>query len=102
MVGLVEERLAAIGGLCREHGVKRLELFGSAATERFDPDSSDLDFLVEFLPLPVGSLFDSYIGLLEDLAELLGRDVHLVTERSIRSRYFLRAVDQTRAVVYAA
>lgn len=37
-----------IARLCRAFGVKRLAVFGSATTDRFDPDRSDVDFLVEF------------------------------------------------------
>jgi uncharacterized protein with HEPN domain len=47
---IVERNLTAIAELCRRFGVRRLDLFGSAATGRFDPGSSDLDFLVEFEP----------------------------------------------------
>jgi hypothetical protein len=50
MVPLIEEHLAEIGLLCREFGVMRLELFGSAATEAFDPARSDIDFIVEYAP----------------------------------------------------
>jgi uncharacterized protein len=45
--------------LCRRHHVRRLELFGSAATERYCPAESDLDFLVEFGPLPPGTYADT-------------------------------------------
>ena len=45
---LVEQHLEAIRALCREYGVARLEVFGSAATEEFDPDRSDVDFIVEY------------------------------------------------------
>lgn len=47
MHALIEQHKEAIRALCREFGVKRLELFGSAATDEFDPDRSDVDFLVE-------------------------------------------------------
>jgi len=39
-----------IDALCQRHHVRRLELFGSAATGRVGPDS-DVDFLVDFVPL---------------------------------------------------
>ena len=35
---------------CRRFGVRRLDLFGSAATGGFDPARGDLDFLVVFEP----------------------------------------------------
>ena len=48
MIDLVEEKRDALGALCRRFHVKRLEIFGSAVTGRFDPSRSDLDFLVDF------------------------------------------------------
>ena len=50
MISLVADRSDEIAALCRRHQVQRLDLFGSAATGDFDPESSDLDFLVTFLP----------------------------------------------------
>jgi uncharacterized protein len=64
----------AIGGLCRKYGVRRLVVFGSAVTERYDDSRSDVDFLVEFAD-DVTSRFDAYFGLKEALEELLGRPV---------------------------
>ena len=42
---MVEEKRRELDELCRRHHVRRFELFGSAATGRFDPARSDLDFL---------------------------------------------------------
>jgi len=56
--------------LCRRFGVRRLDLFGSAATGAFDPGSSDVDMLVEFDDEPT-RLFDRYFGLKESLHDEL-------------------------------
>ena len=40
--------------LCRQFHVKRLEIFGSAATGAFRAESSDLDFVVDFGDQPLG------------------------------------------------
>lgn len=48
MNGLVEQNLGAIRALCQKYGVLRLDLFGSAATGAFDPETSDLDFIATF------------------------------------------------------
>ena len=64
---LVEAKLPALRALCRSFGVRRLDLFGSAATGRFDPARSDLDFLVEFESMPPGGYAHAYFGLLEQL-----------------------------------
>lgn len=43
----VESKRDALLELCRHHRLRRLDLFGSATTADFDPETGDLDFLVE-------------------------------------------------------
>jgi hypothetical protein len=82
--------------------VARLEVFGSAASGRFDPSASDLDFLVEFLPdSPMGP-FHQYFDFLAELRDLLGREVDLVEAGAIKNPYFIRSVNQSRELLYAA
>jgi len=103
MIPLVEQHRSPLLQLCRRYRVQRLEVFGSAATEdAFDPQTSDLDFLVEFQPLQPGEHADAYFGLLEELEALFQRRVDLVMTRAIKNRYFLEKVNQSRTVLYAA
>jgi predicted nucleotidyltransferase len=88
--------------LCRRLHVRRLELFGSAASGRFNPDTSDFDFLVEFEETPLIGIADQYFGLLEGLEEIVQRKVDLVMERAITNPYFREGVNRTRAPLYAA
>ena len=100
---IVEAKLPEIAELCRRHHVKRLELFGSAATGKFDPKRSDFDFLVEFLPDAPRRAFAGYFDLKEDLEALFGRSVDLVDISAIRNPYFRQAINQGRRVLlYAA
>ena len=102
MISDVEANREEIGALCRRYGVERLEVFGSAATEEFDEETSDVDFVVLFSDDVRRSpgYADAYLDLAWDLEDLLGRDVDLVTERSIQNPYFRRSVDSSREVVY--
>jgi predicted nucleotidyltransferase len=102
MVELIEQHRTELYELCRRHRVRTLELFGSAADGAFDPRCSDLDFLVEFLPLEPGQHADAYLGLLVGLEDLFGRRIDLVMPSAIRNRYFLRSVNRSRKVLYAA
>jgi predicted nucleotidyltransferase len=99
---LIEQHRTELEQLCRKHHVRTLELFGSAAQREFDPTRSDLDFLVEYLPLPEGEHARAFFGLLHDLEDLFHRKIDLVMTRAIRDPYFLRGVNETRRVVYAA
>jgi predicted nucleotidyltransferase len=101
MERLITDNSAEITKLCREFHVQRLELFGSAARGVLTPES-DVDFLVEFSPLPEGSRADAYFGLLDSLQALLKRSVDLVMVKAVRNRYFLEAIADTRTTLYAA
>jgi len=99
---LIEGKREELARLCAAYHVHRLELFGSATGEEFEPDTSDLDFLVEFEDLSPGEHADAFFGLIEALQLTFGRPVDLLERRAIRNPYFLRAIEQTRRVVYAA
>ena len=102
MIPSVEERADELKLLCLTYGVRRLDLFGSASTGLYDPDESDLDFIVEFQPAALNAYADSYFGLLEALGRLFGTPVDLVVESAIKNPYFLQSVEQTRTPVYEA
>jgi predicted nucleotidyltransferase len=99
---ILNERLNSVCEMCRQHHVACLELFGSAATGRFDALHSDLDFLVEFGPLPPADRADAYFGLLAGLQDLFQRDVDLVEAGAVDNPYFRRTIEDTRTVLYAA
>jgi predicted nucleotidyltransferase len=101
MIALVETRREQIDELCRRHGVRRLELFGSAADGRFDSSRSDLDFLVEFQPMTPVEHGASYLALWADLEALFGRSVDLVELKAVENPYFLRVIARSRTPLYA-
>lgn len=90
-----------VEALCRRFGVTRLALFGSAVTDAFDPERSDVDVLVEFSD-DVPDLFDAYFGLREALAELAGRDVDLVMTSAVKNPYVARSIAESSRDLYAA
>ncbi|HEY7030615.1 MAG TPA: nucleotidyltransferase domain-containing protein [Thermomicrobiales bacterium] len=103
MIPLVADRLDEIAALCREFGVVRLDVFGSAATGAFDPERSDIDFLVEYAPeTDLGPWLGRHFELRERLASLLGRPVDLVMAGATRNPYMLRSIEASRRMLYAA
>ena len=77
MDNLVQQRRADILRLAAEHGARNVRVFGSFARGESRSDS-DLDLLVE---LEDGRTLLDQIALLQDLEDLLGRKVDVVTER---------------------
>ena len=65
----------ALAALCRRWGIVKLELFGSALREDFDPARSDVDVLAEFEPDALKGVGFRYFGYGEALAEIIGRKV---------------------------
>jgi predicted nucleotidyltransferase len=81
-------------------GSERLRLFDPAArAERFDPVTSDFDFVVRFADKSPGYA-SRYLDFAEALEELFGREVDLVTERSVQHPHFRRALESAQQLVY--
>ena len=97
---LLARHLPDIAELCKRYGVSHLEIFGSATGADFHPEHSDFDFLVELDAAASGSRARRWTELADALESLLGRPVDLVNPRYIKNRYFLQAVNGSRAVVY--
>ena len=102
MHSLITDKIEQVRLLCESRRVFRLDLFGSGASDDFDPDRSDLDFLVDFHPMSPVEHKDAYFGLLDDLEKLFGKRVDLVEPGPIRNPYFRAAIDQSRVNLYAA
>src|SRR6266446_5482728 len=102
MIHEIAEQSSAIEILCKRFRVRRLELFGSAAADGFNPQSSDLDFLVEFDTLRANEYADAYFGLLEELEKLFQREVDLVVARSLKNPYLIESIQRSRTLLYAA
>lgn len=98
---VVESKRAEIVALCRELGVLRLDVFGSAVTDDFDVERSDVDVLVEFGPAARGGL-RTYFALKDGLELILGRQVDVVSARAVRNPYFRQQVMASREYLYAA
>jgi uncharacterized protein len=87
--------------LCKTYRIKTLYAFGSACTAEFGV-SSDIDFLIAFQDLPLEDYADYYFALREQLQNLFGRHIDLVTENSLENPYFIASIDKTKVLLYAA
>lgn len=103
MQPIIDRNKEAIRALARKYGVSRLEVFGSVCTPDWDPERSDVDFLVEY---PANYDFGPWLArhqdLEADLGSLLGRHVDLVMIGALRRDRFRQEADRTRTVIYDA
>lgn len=102
MVKLIDDKQIELKGLCIRFGVKTFEVFGSAAQDTGFGATSDLDFLVEFLPMTPSEHADAYFGLLNALKALFARPVDLLEIKAIDNPYLLESINQHRVQLYAA
>jgi len=98
----IQRNLDEIIRLCRRHEVRRLAVFGSAVRADFDPQRSDIDFLVEFEPIPVADRMRNFSALRDGLAKALRHKVDLVEDGAIRNPYVLKSVFEQQQTLYAA
>lgn len=99
---IIEARRDEVAELCRRAGVKRLEVFGSAARTDFDAERSDIDILVEFASGPGTQGLAPYFDLKHALERLLGREVDLVEIGTVRNPYVRAEIDRHRQILYGA
>jgi len=79
----------------KSHGAKKISIFGSYVRGEAVPES-DLDIIVEFGE--VKGLI-TFIGIENELTELLGIKVDLLTEKSI-SPYLIDRIKKEAIVIY--
>ncbi|MCC7349679.1 MAG: nucleotidyltransferase domain-containing protein [Phycisphaerales bacterium] len=105
MIDALQQHRSDLAGICRRFDVLRLEAFGSAVADggrRFDPATSDLDFLVLFRRDGRTPADERYFGLREALQSLYGRKADLVDIAAARNPYFVAQALQQRISLYAA
>lgn len=90
-----------LGRFCKERGIARLDLFGSALEDDFREDS-DVDLLATFRADARPTLLD-WADMQEKLADMIGRPVDLVSRRAIersRNRYRKHSILSTATPLY--
>ena len=102
MIPLIANHTDELAEICRQHHVKRLEVFGSAAVGDFNPENSDIDFLVEFNESDDISLFKTRRDLTQALESLFNRSVDLVIFANVENPYFRTSVENTREPIFEA
>ena len=89
-----------IEAFCRKWKVEEMALFGSVLRDDFRPDS-DVDVLVTFAPEDGWSLWD-LLDMRDELAQMFGRKIDLVEQRSLVNPFRRRSILRTKQVIYAA
>jgi len=91
---LIQDKGEEILRVSRQHGAQRVRIFGSAARGEAD-ETSDLDILVE---METGSSLLDIIAIKQEIEDLLGCRVDVVTESAISPYIRENVLKETRTL----
>ena len=103
-MNIIEQHKPGLIELCKKHHVKTLYVFGSALREDFNK-KSDVDFSVVFdneileNPIDYGRNYWTFPSNSEK--DFDGK-IDLITEESLKNRFFIMELNLTKQMVYAA
>ena len=98
-MNILENHITTVNRLCEEHHVDKMYLFGSALKDTFS-DKSDIDFLVRFKPIDLADYFENYMSFKEDLKKLLGREIDLLEEQTLKNPILIKSINRSKELVY--
>jgi hypothetical protein len=96
---LIENHIETLKSLCNQFHVDKMYLFGSALNSNFN-SNSDLDFLVKFKPLELARYFENYMNFKKSLEILLGREIDLVEEQTLKNPILINSINRNKELIY--
>jgi hypothetical protein len=98
-MNIIENHIESLKKLCDTYNVDKMYLIGSALNSEFT-DKSDIDFLVKFKPIELSGYFENYMDFKDDLKNLLGREVDLLEEQTLKNPILRNSVNKTKELIY--
>ena len=103
MAHILETKKDEVADACRRHGVRTLEAFGSTLRPAEYRDGlSDIDLLVDFVPMEPYARVKSYFALRDELEQILATRVDLVVKGAVKNAVIAREIERTKQGLYAA
>jgi len=96
---LIDKNKDVIVSLCKQYRVKRLFVFGSVLTQRFNKNS-DIDIIVDFEDIDLYKYADNYFDLKTALELLFKRKVDLLEDKAIKNPFLRQSIDTTKQLIY--
>lgn len=101
MQSILTDKIEDLIKLCTIYSVKSMYAFGSVCTDNFN-EHSDIDLLISFENLSIEQYTDNYFDLHYKLEALFQREIDLLTDKSLSNPYFIKSLEQTKTLIYAA
>jgi predicted nucleotidyltransferase len=92
----IEKKIPQIITLFKQYKVKEAYIFGSATNESFNKNS-DVDFLYAFEDnLDYETYANNYFILINELENILNRQVDLVAKKTLKNPYLIKSIDESK------
>ena len=99
-IPVLKDNIPSLVETCERHRVSKLFVFGSVITEKFDPENSDIDLIVELEPMPPEEKGEHLIDLWDELEEIFQRRVDLWTDQPIKNPFLKENIERTKLLIY--
>ena len=99
MNSILIQNIEKIEQICKAHKVKKLYVFGSVCTDKFN-EKSDIDFIISFEQRYFENYIENFLELEDELKKLLNRKIDLVTQETLQNPYFIKVVNRTKTTIY--
>jgi predicted nucleotidyltransferase len=99
---IIENNINQLNEICKSFDVKRLYVFGSLSTNKFDENTSDIDLIVEFGQMDPIQKGERLINIWNEFEELFGKKVDLISRTKVRNPYLQIGIDATKQLIYEA
>ncbi len=96
----INKHIEQIKKLCDIHNVDKMYLFGSVALRSEFSAHSDIDFLVKFKPIELAHYFQNYMNFKENLKKLLGREIDLLEEQTLKNPILIKSINKSKELIY--
>ena len=102
MQKILKNKITELKQLCTRLKIKRLYVFGSAASDKFS-ESSDIDFLISFSEdLSIEEYTKNYFTLQYKLRELFNREIDIIAEKTLSNPYLIDSINESKKLIYEA
>jgi len=101
MIQLILDKKKEIERICAKHHVRSLSLTGSAISGTWAPNTSDIDFIIEFQSMSPADHAERYFGILEELEDLFCHRIDLIEMSAVTNPHLRESFASTQEPLYA-
>lgn len=96
----IKTKLVEFLSLCKSHNVKNIYAFGSAVSENFDDETSEIDLLIEIDSEDPIIRGENLMSIWDKFEDFFQKKVDLLTNSSIKNPILRKSIDNTKILIY--